>query len=187
MARGGLSSQIHDLSKRRRYSVSHAEMTSRTVFAVAFSALLLVSCQHAPGSGEQQRSDAAEQFFRGVYGGNPSAVAEFAAEDIRVSYPIFQEVLGRPVIRGRAAVQAFAKRFAQRWSEPQIQIHEVIADSNRVVLVWSFQARASSSENAPGPVRSWGGISLFEFNERGEIVTELGEESEPGPRGRLDP
>ena len=33
---------------------------------------------------------------------------------------------------------------------------------------------------------SWGGITLFHFNESGKIIAEIGEESSPGPFERLE-
>jgi len=131
----------------------------------------------------------AEKFFRGVYGGDQSVVGECAADDIVISYPIFQTLFNSPIIKGRNAVVNFINRFSTKWKEPKITVHETITEGKSVVLVWSFQARDafydSSSQSDAGPHKSWGGITVYHFNEAGEIETEVGEESEPGPIGRL--
>lgn len=127
----------------------------------------------------------AERYFRGVYGCNAGVVDDFASEDVVVSYPIIQTIFGRPALRGRVEVRAFAEGFCRKWSDAEFQFHEVIADHDRVVLVWSFSARAADGEPAT-PRSSWGGISLLRFNDDGRITHELGEESEPGPIGRLE-
>lgn len=105
------------------------------------------------------------------------------------SYPIFVDVLGTPAIRGRESLKAFITRFGQRWAEPEFEFHEAVSDVDRVVLVWSFSARSVASQSPGEPpsneVHSWGGITLFRFDGRGRITAEIGEESEPGPFGRL--
>jgi len=131
----------------------------------------------------------AEQFFRGVYGGNPEVIDELAAEDVVLSYPVFEKVLGKPTIEGRDAAKAFATRFGKKWADPRITVDETVSDGDRVVLVWSFRARDIGSvqdgQSASGREHSWGGISLFRFNDTGKILVEIGEESEPGPFQRL--
>ena len=137
----------------------------------------------------EQLKNLAERYFRGVYGGDPSVVNELAGEDIVSSYPIFEQLFGSPVVRGRAAMAAFAQRFGAKWIEPRITIHETVAEGDRVVLVWSFRARdrdaVGQAGSADGQAHSWGGITLLRFNGAGQIVEEIGEESAPGPIGRL--
>lgn len=53
-----------------------------------------------------------------------------------------------------------------------------------MVLVWSFSARDTEAE-AGEAGSAWGGISLFRFDAEGKITAEIGEESSPGPMGRL--
>jgi len=138
---------------------------------------------------EQDHKAVAEQFFRGVYGGDPSVVDELAAEEIVTTYPIFERLFGRPLIRGREAVKDFATGFGSRWSDAHITIHEAVEEGDRVVLLWSFRGRSSGSDDQErlsyGDVHSWGGITLFRFDGSGKIVAEIGEESSPGPAGRL--
>lgn len=134
---------------------------------------------HSGSSGSARRRDAAERYFRGVYGGDPSVVDDLADDDIVVSYPIFETVFGAPVIRGRDAARRFAIRFAQRWTEPDMTIHESLVDGDVVVLIWSFRAKRDGSSHA------WGGMTCVRFGASGRIVEDVGEESKPGPIARL--
>jgi hypothetical protein len=131
----------------------------------------------------------AERYIRAVYGGELLVVNELAGDEIIVSYPIFEQLFGTPVLRGRAAVAAFAKRFGAKWLEPQITIHESVAEGDRVVLVWSFRARDRDAiqpgESPADRKQAWGGITVLQFNSSGQVVKEIGEESAPGPFGRL--
>ena len=138
---------------------------------------------------EQTQKTLAMRYFRAVYGGEPLALDELAGDEIIVSYPIFEQLFGTPILRGRAAVAAFAKRFGAKWLEPQITIHESVAEGDRVVLVWSFRARdrdaIQPAESPADREEAWGGITVLQFNSSGQVVKELGEESAPGPFGRL--
>jgi hypothetical protein len=150
---------------------------------------LCAGCSSNINKREENNKDAAEKFIRGVYGGNTSIVSELAAEDIVLSYPIFQTLFNSPVIAGKEAVTKFIERFSTKWKDPEITIEEVIAEENTVVLVWSFRAHDAfldpGSQSGPGPEKSWGGITVYHFDKAGKIKTEFGEESEPGPFGRL--
>jgi len=131
----------------------------------------------------------AKEWFKAVYLGNTVMIGELAADDIAISYPIFQQIFSTPAIRGRKAAVAFAERFVTKWAEGEVTYHEVIAEGNRVVLVWSFSARNIGELQKGKPptneVHSWGGISLIRFDDDGKVVEELGEESAPGPYGRM--
>lgn len=133
----------------------------------------------------------AERFMRGVYAGDTSVVEDLASDDIVISYPIFEELFGAPAIRGRDSAREFAIRFSSRWAESQLIIHEKIWQGDRVVLVWEFSARrvgAIAPDQLPtNERRSWGGITLFEFDGRGRVLAEIGEESTPGPMDRTKP
>jgi len=135
------------------------------------------------------RKTAAERFFRGVYGGNPSVVNEMAAADIIATYPIFQKIFGRSTIRGIEAYRRHAVDFNSHWTDARIEIHRAIAEDKSVVLIWSYGARrADSSDGISGSQSGdcfWGGITLFQFDKTGRVVAEVGEESEPGPFCRL--
>ena len=131
----------------------------------------------------------AEQFLRGLYTGDTSIVENMAAEEIVISYPIFKKIYGTYSICGREAVKNFSIRFAKRFIEGQVTMHESIAERNCVIIVWSFRARdtASAEQNSGSDdFQSWGGITLYRFDDSGKIVLEVGEESEPGPFGRLE-
>jgi hypothetical protein len=136
-------------------------------------------------------SDIAQRWFRGVYGSNPTVVDELAADDVVISYPIFQKLFGKPALRGKEAARDFASGFSQRWEETELTFHETVAQDAQVVLIWSFRGRnvgaARDDVNPTNEVHQWGGISLIRFNDEGRIVAEIGEESEPGPMGRLSP
>ena len=134
-------------------------------------------------------ADPAIRYFRGVYSGDTSVVERFAAEDVAMTYPIFARIFDTPVLRGQSAVREFVSGFAQRWIESHLEIHEIVAGENTVVLVWSFRARRASDGTSASPEartpQSWGGITLLRFDESGRIIAEVGEESEPGPMARL--
>jgi hypothetical protein len=136
-----------------------------------------------------ERKSLAEQFFRGVYGGDPSVVDDLAGDDIVISYPIFETLFGTSVIRGREDVKDFATGFRGRWADIRIAIHESVAEEDRVILVWDFRARRVSSgaqgEPPADPESRWGGITLYRFDGAGKIVEEIGEESAPGPIQRM--
>jgi len=146
-------------------------------------------CTASDGTVEGERKAIAERFFRGVYGGDPALVDELAAEDIVVSYPIFRELFDRPAIRGREATRQFARGFAERWVDARITIHDAIAEGDRVVLLWTFQARnvgSALADQAPtNEEQSWGGITLYRFDKDQRIIAEIGEESDPGPAQRV--
>ena len=106
-----------------------------------------------------------------------------AADDIKVSYPIFRSIFGRPTLQGLQEVREFARGFNQRWADPQISIEETVEAAGRVVLRWSYQARDVGSRPGDSPptnkVHRWTGITIYRFDERGKIVAEVGEESAP--------
>lgn len=127
------------------------------------------------------RVELAQRYFRAVWGGDAPALDEWAAADIVITYPLFADLLGTPAIRGRDAAKAFVARFARRWTRPRFEFHESVCDGDRVVLVWSFAAVSEPSAEE----RAWGGITLIRFDEQGKVAAEIGEESTPGPIGRL--
>jgi len=161
-------------------------MTDRSpgtlLIALALSVALTPAIRAAPA--ESSPTSIAERYFRGVYGCNPAVVEELTSPDIVVTYPIFASLFGKPVLRGRDAVAAFAEHFCQKWANAEVVFHEAVSDERRVVLLWSFSAR--DTEAGPGEGESaWGGISLLRFDAEGRITAEIGEESTPGPMGRL--
>lgn len=143
----------------------------------------------AEGNAASERKTIAERFFRGVYACDPTVVDDLAGDDIVVSYPIFEKLFDTSAIRGSKAVKDFATGFCERWKDARITIHEAVAEGDRVVLVWSFRARnVGSARPGAEPTNeehSWGGITLYRFDQDGKIVAEIGEESEPGPLERV--
>ena len=54
--------------------------------------------------------------------------------------------------------------------------------------MWTFSARNTGSIAGKQPdnqIHTWGGVSIFRFNSEGKIISEVGEESTPGPFERL--
>lgn len=170
----------------------NSAMVGKLLLYVLLAAMFLLpaSCSSNDNEENPDRRVLAEKFLRGVYGGKPDVVDELAAEDILISYPIFQEIFGRPAIRGREAAMNFATSFSQRWVKPEITIHEAISEGQSVVLIWSISAvdaGAAVDGEAAGTSRQyWGGISVYRFDESGKIKVEFGEESTPGPGARLE-
>jgi hypothetical protein len=163
-------------------------MNAKYWFASLVVLFTIIGMSSAADSPDELRARA-ERFFRGVYGGDSSVVDELAADKILISYPIFAKIFKKNVIRGRDEVKTFAAGFGSRWSGTKISIHESLVDGNKVVLIWTFGARRVGGEqpnNALSKPQSWGGISFFRFDNAGKIVEEIGEESEPGPFGRLN-
>jgi hypothetical protein len=135
-------------------------------------------------------SEIARRWFRGVYESDPTVVSELAAKDIVISYPIFQKLFGKPALRGKEAAKGFASGFSQRWTETEVTFHETVVKDSQVFLVWSFKGRnvgcVRDDTEPTREIHEWGGITLIRFNDEGKIVAEIGEESEPGPMGRLN-
>lgn len=125
----------------------------------------------------------AERYLRGLYGGDPSVVDELASEDIISSYPVFERLFGTPALHGREAMAAFSERFARRWGNQHLEIFESLQESDKVVIVWGFEAQRNDQKSVDRS--QWGGITLFRFNNSSQITVEIGEESSPGPMARL--
>lgn len=68
-------------------------------------------------------------------------------------------------------------------TDQELTIHESISEGNNMVMIWSFKAIWAES----GQESRWGGITLIRFDDSGKVVLEVGEESRPGPAGRLNP
>jgi hypothetical protein len=157
--------------------------------SIVFVLLLFNCCNNGDDEMKLERKAIAEQWFRGVYGSDPSVVDDLAADDVTISYPIFETLFNTSAIRGREAAKNFATGFCERWTDTQITIHDAVAEGNRVILIWSFRGRnigsARQDRTATNQEHSWGGITLFHFNSAGKIMGEIGEESEPGPFERL--
>jgi SnoaL-like domain len=156
-------------------------------YLIGMIMVLIIGCDQS-GRREEQKA-LAEKYFRGIYGSDSTVVDELAADNIIISYPIFQKIFNKSVIKGKDAVRHFSNRFSNRWSEPKVTFHDVVAESDKVMLVWGFKARNVGSIQpgiAPsGKEESWGGITFIRFNRDGKVEAEIGEESSPGPIERL--
>ena len=133
----------------------------------------------------------AEQLFHNVYSGDLARIDSLVSDDMVASYPIFEKLFGTKAIRGREAYKKYAAHFNQVWTDAQITVNEAVTENKSVVLVWSFSAvrtkTTPDSSVVAGKKYSWGGITLFHFNDSGKINLETGEESSPGPIARLEP
>lgn len=136
-----------------------------------------------PAEGGASRTGVAERWSRALYACDLDVVRELASPDVVVTYPIFEKLFGEKAFRGVDAVTRFSSGFCQRWAEPEFTVHRRLSDGDAVVLVWSFSARRTGAEGAR---TSWGGLSLFIFDEEGRILAEVGEESAPGPMARWE-
>jgi hypothetical protein len=132
----------------------------------------------------------AEQYMRALYSGDVGEVEGLVSEDIVISYPVFENLFGTPEIRSRKSAKDFAVHFSSRWSDQELKIHESVSQGSKVVLVWEFSARniapLSPDQPATQERRTWGGITLIQFDGSGRIRAEIGEESTPGPIGRTN-
>jgi hypothetical protein len=155
-------------------------------FFVAITVLATSAFSGSTIGAERPSAAIAEQYFRGIYGCQPDVVEDLGATDITVTYPVFEKLFGTPALVGHEAVSSFAEHFCRKWADPELVLHEAISEGNRVVMVWSFSARDTDAP-AGTPRSAWGGITLIELDEGGKIEAEIGEESTPGPMGRLAP
>ena len=153
----------------------------------AFLVILCTACSASRMPASSDRSATAQSFFRAVYGCAPDGLAAMSNPDVALSYPIFETLYNTSVIRGQEAVTEFSRSFCRRWADPSISIDEVIDDGDRVVLIWSFSATDRLAQEPSRARQSWGGISVFDFDEAGLVLEEFGEESSPGPAARLAP
>ena len=190
-------------------------MTVRKPMLASLLLITAVACSRPTEDQNAEHITAAERYFRGMYSSDTTVVDALIADDITISYPIFQQLFGTPTIHGRDSVKAVVIQFASSWTEPKVEFDETIAEGDRVVLVWSFRARnvgavgpdqpadivgaadaaggvsvadragVGPDQPADSAVHSWGGITLIRFDADGKIVEELGEESDPGPTARM--
>jgi hypothetical protein len=162
----------------------------KTSFIIILTLFVFSACKTGKNS-DLERKKLAEQYFRSVYGGDTSGIDSLVSEDVVSSYPVFEQILGTKTISGRDALKDFALGFVERWKDEKIRIDEAVAEGESVVLVWTFSAMSTKttpdSSLVAGHTYSWGGITLFHFDESGRITGEIGEESSPGPFERLKP
>jgi len=135
--------------------------------------------------GTELKKEHAKQFFRNVYAGDSSVLEELIDDNFVSTYPAYKELFNKPGFKGKKEFIDFSNGFKQRWKEGEIVFHEIIAEDNRVVLLWSFSAKRTSSTN-PMDVNAaqkftWGGITMIYFNQSGKIIAEVGLENDPGP------
>ncbi len=142
----------------------------------------LVACLHHESNGPDL-ADRAKEYLRAVYQNQPDQISEYIAEDMVMTYPIFQELFGKPGFRGSNEVENFARGFNERWEEGDLVIHEALQNDSKIALVWSFSAIWSADTSRQR--QHWGGITLLHFNESGQIIAEAGLENALGPHELL--
>lgn len=161
----------------------------RHLLWITTGVVILAGCGETPPDVASERKAAAERYFRGIYECDASVVDELAADSIVVSYPIFQTIFGKPAVRGRGEVKDFSRHFCSRWIDGETTIEKIVHEGDDVAIVWSFQAKNGiPGEDGSPPTyedTAWGGITLIQFDRDGKIITEVGEESTPGPTARL--
>lgn len=128
----------------------------------------------------------AELLFHSVYEGNMEKIDQLISDDIIISYPIFEEIFNKKVIHGKEAYKRYAIGFNSRWEDCQVVIDEAVGEEDKVVLLWSFSAKRIDENSNGDQKQHWGGITFFRFDKSGKIIEEIGEESSPGPYGRIE-
>ena len=150
--------------------------------------LITSSCVKVKIEKDFDHKTTAETFFRGVYGCEPSVVDKFANDSISISYPIFEKLFNKTEFKGKESVKNFSSGFCNRWENARITLHESILEENKLVLFWGFSAKFIGESIPNGPSKnteySWGGISFFVFDDKGKILSEIGDES---PNGLIYP
>ena len=162
-------------------------MITKKIYLILLISVL--SLKASAQNGTKDYVNRAISLFESVYEGNISNIENFASDEILISYPIFLKRFNQKALHGIDAYKEFARKFNSNWKDGKVTIHESISEGNKVVLIWSFKAiRINQSNQSPDAVQefSWGGISVFRFNDAGKIIEEFGEESNPGPYNRLN-
>ena len=153
----------------------------------ATSPILLLAAVACAGNGAAPNPDlpaTAEAFLDAVYGCAQEHIGELANPDVSISYPVFSSIYGTSVLRGVQAVTELSGSFCRRWTDGVLSVDETIVQGDRAVLVWSFSATNRQAEDPAAARESWGGISVFRFDDDGRVLEEFGEESTPGPTAR---
>jgi ketosteroid isomerase-like protein len=101
----------------------------------------------------------AERFLRRTVDGDLSVVDDLASDNIVVSYEIFETLYKKTIIRGHEDFKKHVERFGNKWTDAKLTIDESLVDGNKVVLIWSFQARPVDGDGKPSDPQYWGGIS----------------------------
>ena len=161
-----------------------------TYFLLALSIIpLLVSCnanQHA----NELHKERARQYLRSVYGGDTSKIDDLITDNFVSTYPGYERLFHKPGFRGHREIKDFAAGFNKRWKDQNTVIHEVTAEADRVVLVWSFTGtrvpEVDMGDSTSAEKYSWGGVTIFHFDRSGKINAEVGLEDTKGPYELLE-
>ena len=105
--------------------------------------------------------------------GNLEVVDELTAPDFTFYYPFLQRLL-----HGAEAYKQVVRRIHSGLADPSIDLEEVIAEGDKVVVLWTLSGtnRGELIGRPPtGKQVKWTGISIFHFRDD-KIVHERGEE-----------
>jgi len=121
----------------------------------------------------QENKSIARRFIQ-IWGkGNLDVIDELAARTISVRYPVMPQV-----IEGSEAFRKAMESFRSAFPDSDLQIDEVIAEDDKVVVSWSFSGTHQSSLlgiPATGKKARWTGITIYKIV-NGKVVEEKGEE-----------
>ncbi len=164
----------------KRYFYSFSKLIS---VVILIPVLILVSIE-LRAQNTTSNKELAKQYISCVYIEDSGQLEKLISEDIVSTYPVYKEIFNKVGLSGKEEVIQFANHFKQRWHDREIKFREVIADKNKVVLIWSFTARMVDENSANpdnGQKQNWGGITIIYFNDAGKINAEVGLENDPGP------
>ena len=135
---------------------------------ILIASLIFLTCTvKKNGSEIEIKKERAKQFFQNVYACNSEELKELIDDNFVSTYPAYQELFNKPGFKGKNEFINFSNGFKQRWKEGKIIFHEITAEDNRVVLLWSFSAKRSldtdSADIKNEQKFSWGGITILYF------------------------
>jgi predicted SnoaL-like aldol condensation-catalyzing enzyme len=140
---------------------------------------MILKAQNATSNKER-----AIQYFKSVYIEDTPLSEELISKNIVATYPVYQEIFNKAGLSGKEEIINFSNGFKQRWKERDVNFRDVIAEKDKVVVIWSFSAKRTpdNSTNINNTEKTnWGGITVIYFDKSGKISAEYGLENEPGP------
>lgn len=112
--------------------------------------------------------------FMQIWGnGNLNIIDELADPSISVYYPVFPQI-----INGNTMYKKIMESFRAAFPDSLLQIGEVIAENDTVVIEWTFSATHKGNIfDIPATNKSvkWSGITIYHIQD-GKVIKEKGEE-----------